>query len=1320
MKKTAVLLTTLIFTVLGAEPLQLKQWKDTVIKRPVTFEGDRMNLTVNDGKQTTYFNKAFPGRKGEKFIMTVKVSGKGMLDAGFFGYNEKGNFLGRFPRVLPRHTVDSQTVLTLNYQFENTTDAATIRPLLLIRKGKLQLLEAKFTKVDKFPEPAKLTNHLDTTRKMEGEILPVFTYPNLLKESFEKKSLPQWKISGGKARIENNELILNITGRHGRVVAVSPGITPRKPGSYLLTALYSSQNLKFGSSAVISMVKSSELSRYLARFNQPAIHSSFSGNEIYNRRLNDWQRVGSSHNISGKEQNELYHLVIVFQGPQAELRYSGVYFGLGPWNPDNRKAEYNWNTVVNNLDPLMPETEALDILSKRQNVNAELKFLKGSPRVMINGKEQVPLFYLGDANRSQRSKLQDFRDVNINIQMVFADKNVWAGNRQYRFEILDELMMDALRRNPHGNLIPVLSLSPYPAWGEEFPSEVAVDINGKATVSRHGRKSPPCYWSEVYRKQATDYLRAAVEHMKTRPYFKAVAGVFITGNEDGQFYYQIYSDGRLGDADSPAALPAFRKFLRERYSNNEKLLQKAWKDPAATFATATPSAASLSIKGNFFNPAIDMRLIDTIRFLNENHGDFVNRMCKTVKDAAGKKLLCVMWFGRGASQLVYPHFSQTEKILPASGLDLMGAQPGYRGERHAGCSSFFSEVFDSLRIHNKMTVCEADYRTWTGFLLSLQHDIFNVRYWSRHDLTGAVWREAGKLLSIGGGLWFYDMCGGYFKSPGIMSDIAKLYRAAEKLSANPAPFAPSEMILVADENNFYHTTEQLNIHNGPNYRTIRKTQRALMRAGLQYDFYYFNDLMANRTGDHKLYVFMNLFYLNDQQRKFINSLKRDGKTLVFLYAPGYLSDRGVSVKDMSELTGINIESSDVRMKNSVFCSSPLTKNIAGLPAGIGNNMSGESFCIRDKKAIPLMHYTQSKEVSGAYRDFGTHKVFYFAAPSPFTPEFLQQLAKFAGVHVFNQTPGDMFVQRRNDLAVLHGVEGNENILDYPQGTELSDLITGEKLIRNNGKFILRLIPGETRLLKVNKAVPATPLPDKLDIAAIENAAKELKFTKPLKIMWLGDSLSDLNREHNFIAIVQNAVNKYHPGMLTICNFGVRGDYITRIVRRINGIKGAPPAWRQEMYDKLFAEKYDMMICFLGHNDTRLDTKKSPDKAILVSPDAQKTAYRQLSEIMENFDPSMEQVIFSSSASDGDKCRSNAEITRKKGRHVVLFGDEKTMQQYNSITAEIARKLKIRFVDIDTPMRKRPDRPELFADGVHLSEKGNLYMAWELINFLKQH
>lgn len=1303
------------------KPLKLlapAKWFDTAVKRKIDRDGSTLLLTTHDGKQTGYFHNAIPGKNGEKFIMTVTVSGNGTLDAGFFGYSAKGKFLGRFPKNLPRKVVNSEKTVTLEYYLENTTEAAAIRPHLLLRKGKLKLHSAAFTPVDKFPEVPETVNHLDTSRRMEGELLPVFTEPNLLKNAFGSSALKSWKITGGEAKIENNELVLTQKARHGRIVAISPAVKPGRSGNYLLTALYSSQNLKFGASAVISMIKSSELSRYLAKFDQPAVYSSFSGIEIYNRRKGDWQRVGSSHKIAEQNKDDLFHLVIVFQGPASTIRWGSIYFGLGPWNPDSRKAAYNWNTVVNNYDPLHSEEETLKILASRPDANAELQFLKGYPHVMVNGKAQVPLFYLGDANRSERSKLQDFKKAGIDIQMVFVDKKCWSGNKKYDFATLDRLMMDACRRNPHGIFIPVLSLSPYPSWGDEFPSEVAVDDKGKATTSRHGRKAPPCYWSEVYRRQALDYLQAAVEHMKNRPYYKAIAGIFITGNEDGQFYYQIYSNGRLGDADSPAALPVFRKFLRERY-RDEKALQKAWKNSQVTFANARPSTASLSVKGNFFNPATDMQLIDTIRFLNESNGDFVNEMCSTVKSTAGKKILCVMWFGRGASQLVYPQFCQTRKILPQNNLDLMGAQPGYRGERHAGCSSFFSEVFDSIRIHNKMAVCEADYRTWTGFLLSLQHDIFNVRYWSRHDLTGAIWREAGKLLSTGGGLWFYDMCGGYFKHPQIMSDIAKLRRAAEKLQENPAPFAPSEMILIADENNNYHTSEQLNIHNGPNYRTVRKTQRALMRAGLQFDFYYFNDLMAKRTGDHKLYVFMNLFYLNDQQRKFIDSLKRDGKTLVFLYAPGYLSDRGTSVKDMSRLTGINIISSNVRMKNSVFCDSPLTKGIAGLPAGIGNNMGGESFCIKDSKAIPLMHYSTGKEISGAYRDFGTHKVFYFAAPSPFTPEFLQKLAKFAGVHVYNRTPGDMFVQRRNDLAVLHGVEGNTNCLDYPAGTELSDLITGEKIPQKEGNFIIPLLPGETRLIKVSRKTAPVPMPETVTPEMLDAAARELRFTKPLKILWLGDSLSDLNRENNFIAIAQKAINKHHPGMLTIRNLAVRGDYITRVIRRINGLKGAPPAFRQEMYKDIFAEKYDMMVTFLGHNDTRLDMQKSPDKAILVPPAEQIKAYRRLSEIMENFDPYMEQVFFSTSSSDSDTCKNNAEIARKKGRPVVLFGDEKSMIEYNRITARTAGELKLPYIDIDTPMRKLPNRKELFVDGVHLSAKGNLLMAWNLIQFLKQ-
>ena len=69
--------------------------------------------------------------------------------------------------------------------------------------------------------------------------------------------------------------------------------------------------------------------------------------------------------------------------------------------------------------------------------------------------------------------------------------------------------------------------------------------------------------------------------------------------------------------------------------------------------------------------------------------------------------------------------------------------------------------------------------------------------------------------------------------------------------------------------------------------------------------------------------------------------------------------------------------------------------------------------------------------------------------------------------------------------------------------------------------------------------------------------------------------------------------------------------------------------------------------------------------------------------------------------------------------MVLFGDEKSMIEYNRITARTAGELKLPYIDLDTPMRKLPNRKELFVDGVHLSAKGNLLMAWNLIQFLKQ-
>ena len=100
------------------------------------------------------------------------------------------------------------------------------------------------------------------------------------------------------------------------------------------------------------------------------------------------------------------------------------------------------------------------------------------------------------------------------------------------------------------------------------------------------------------------------------------------------------------------------------------------------------------------------------------------------------------------------------------------------------------------------------------------------------------------------------------------------------------------------------------------------------------------------------------------------------------------------------------------------------------------------------------------------KKFPEYTSIYLAQPAPFTAEFLANIAEFAGVHIFNRVPGDMFIHRRDDFMVLHGVEGNRNILSPLPGKQLYDMISGEKLpLSKNNTVEVPLKPGETRFIE---------------------------------------------------------------------------------------------------------------------------------------------------------------------------------------------------------------------------------------------------------------
>lgn len=906
--------------------------------------------------------------------------------------------------------------------------------------------------------------------KIKGESLPDLTKSNLLKDSNFTNGIRFWKLinparntSVSKVKINNYPAIkINKKDAKGYAALISAPCNVKPGQKYFITALYNCRQAEFGTSAVITAVPYKEVESYLGKIRSHSPYIAMGKREVLSRKAGSWVRRTGYYKVP--KGIDKVCLLIIQYGPKSSITYSSIYFGKFPPKRFFDKAAYN-----SDYETAVKEPELSKIIDARSSATGSVVKYGDVPAFKINGKIQPPLIYFGDAYLPRRSKLQDFQKAGMNLQILSLSRyrKFWKAKGEYDFKKVDRYLGEAIARNPQGNFIILIDVSPYQAWSDEYPDHIAIHTDGKPATGRHGRKAPPSYWSELYRKQACEFVRAIVNHLKKQPYYKCVAGFFLCGNEDGQFYYN--SIGKtLHNGQSPAAVKAFRIWLKQRYGNI-KALRKAWLQPKLEFTQIKVPVTAKRIGGIFINPATQQAYIDFCRFLNESMASFANRLCRTAKDTAGKKIFTVMWWGRGGAQLVYPHFGQSKVVFPNPDMDVMGSQAGYYGERENGCTCFMPWIYDSARIHNKITMLEADFRTWLSPLKSMQHDYHVARYWNLYDLKGALLRDFGKQIAVGGGLWLYDMSAGWFKSPDIMRLVKNMYQAAEKLYSKPVKVTPAEIALVVDEQNFYRTTEQLDIWNGPNYHALRLSQRALQRSGLKYDFIFFNDILNGKRDNYKVYIFMNQWMVSAEQRKFIDSkLKRNGKTLIWLYAPGYLTKNGFSVNNMRQLTGINLEKNGRVVGSADFVnkSYPILKGIKGKTAGLGIALYGIRFIVQDKSAQILARYKDGKNAT-AVKIMNNWKSIYIGGPAAFTPRFLNNIARYAGVHTYN-TPGDMFVYHRDDLVCLHGVEGQTNHLQFPVKVKITDLFSGKTLLESGTKLQIKLTPGETRLLYVIK------------------------------------------------------------------------------------------------------------------------------------------------------------------------------------------------------------------------------------------------------------
>ena len=364
--------------------------------------------------------------------------------------------------------------------------------------------------------------------------------------------------------------------------------------------------------------------------------------------------------------------------------------------------------------------------------------------------------------------------------------------------------------------------------------------------------------------------------------------------------------------------------------------------------------------------------------------------------------------------------------------------------------------------------------------------------------------------------------------------------------------------------------------------------------------------------------------------------------------------------------------------------------------------------------------------------------------------------KFAGrIAPLFELHGENAVAYLDDAAFTHLRPQNVSMtavsghVIIPEGTALPELTF--QFSKNNAKVNFFAIPAEHKLLPVytstvsgndgstiyngaaqfpagevaviaaaegRQAFCITEIMPAEEYAGLDNIASTIKLSNPLNILVLGDSLSDLHRGGNHIDKLVFWLNKHNPGKVTCRNAAISGDFITRVEERLNWKYGKPDVWRLRDYRNIFAEKYDMIFIFLGHNDTVAYSKNNYATTVNVSLSDAEASYRRVIEKLRRESPAAKIVLLSPVAGDVAKSRAVAENMVKWGHIGHIFGLPEHVTPFLGMLQKVAGETGCFYIDLYTPTKNAANRPALFVkDGVHLTPAGNSLIAAELLRSL---
>ncbi|MDD2707467.1 MAG: hypothetical protein PHV34_05600 [Verrucomicrobiae bacterium] len=790
-----------------------------------------------------------------------------------------------------------------------------------------------------------------------------------------------------------------------------------------------------------------------------------------------------------------------FKGKMAECRLSFVPAKkLGAISDGERQ---DW---LRKLEPL-PDVEGCE---------SSMRSIGGTPTMTVDGKPMPPLtgffgYLFADYGRKFKPEEQHIQYARALAKAGIRTYHLtfWLPSSAQELRGVEAIAKRILEYQPDALFVLRIVTRPTQRFADAYPDEVCRFEDGAKSyfkrpgVAGGGKKEQPrhSFASRIWERETVEHLKTALATVHQSSYGNRVCAYIIGAGACGQWLQWGDYDWEKHHLDySPAMERAFRDFVRRKYGGDLARLRSAWQDERITFETVkvpTPEERGVDIPdscnglphkwkdgfGFFRNPKAGhhVKTIDYSLAFAHELDQRVMYFCRALKQLTRERKLVGAFYGGEYSILGYMAEGHVghHAIMDCPDIDFW-VDPWPYENRSPGFPVVRGWATSSLHAHNKAILVECDTRTSVGSTKEQSLRLFGGALTPEGD----VWelrRDLARLLTMGGNGYWFDMKLGWYDHPNLLAEMGRISSAAQRNFSLDSR-RNSQIALIYDLGSIPYAAEWLN------FLTIARQRIMEMDfIGADHDIYDIEDMeLVARDPSYRLVIMMNCFAPDAAKRGKIESLKRHGRTILWVTAPGLIKPGEQPSMDptyIRDMTGIRVAAKDgqhpflMRTLGNAFLPDLAAGTVAGdftRPIVSGHGCTPEKplerlplalspkWVVEDEAAVSLAEYQEGGGVGMAARSFKKWNSVYSASPA-IPSDVLRAIARKAGVHIYNDQ-GDIVWHHRSLIGIHAASEGVKRIR-LPGNVKVSDFMDGSAVAVDGEGFSVSMKHGETRLFQ---------------------------------------------------------------------------------------------------------------------------------------------------------------------------------------------------------------------------------------------------------------